>query len=614
MAAAFTVVFTALMIRRHDAFHTFALDLAKFDQAIWNTLHGGRFLFSTLQDQSILANHFSPYMALLAPLFLIWSDVRLLFLVQTAGLAVAGLLLYAIVRRQHSAVAPWFLLAFYLNPALHEVALVEFRRVTLAVPWLALAAWGLYARRRWPMVLGLGLALLCKENVALIVLMFGVHLLLFQRDWWWGAPLVIVGLAWAVLITFGVVPAFEASTRGGLSVYPQMNYFCLEGDTYGEMLAYVLRNPLVLLGRVVDRVTVQTLWRVFLPLGLVLPFFAPGWLLIVVPSMAYMLMSCTDVRKMTGWYTASILPGLFAAVAVGLNRCPARLARWLVGGLLCATLAGFVLFSHAPLGARFEPVLYTITSHHRLAAQVVDAVPDGARVAAQDPYVPHLSHREHIYLYPWISIPEAEIDYILLDRHLNAYPLQPPGLDRAIDDLVADTRYVVEQEGDGIYLFHRGGVPLPAYSIDRVAGETMKLDCVEVAVQDGSGFYRTPEPGGLPASGPLAVEPGQQVRVSLYWEALADPNAERTVSVRVSDAAGALVAQHDNMPGQGKKPTSWWEEGWQIRDVYYLTLSPQARPGQGSLVVVVYDSYSGQVVLWDDGSAALRAAGVDVGF
>ena len=31
MAAAFTVLFTALMIRRHDAFHTFALDLAKFE-------------------------------------------------------------------------------------------------------------------------------------------------------------------------------------------------------------------------------------------------------------------------------------------------------------------------------------------------------------------------------------------------------------------------------------------------------------------------------------------------------------------------------------------------------------------------------------------------------
>jgi uncharacterized membrane protein len=617
MAVVFTIVFSALMIRRHDAFHTFALDLAKFDQAIWNTLLGsisgrGRFLFSTLQNQSILANHFSPYMALLSPLFLIWPNVRLLFLVQTAGLAVAGLLLYGIVRRDHPAVAPWFLLAFYLNPALHEVALVEFRRVTLAVPWLALAAWGLYVRRRWWMVLGLALALLCKEDIALIVLMFGVHVLLFQRDWRWGAPLVAVGLAWAIGVTFWVVPAFEVSSREGPAVYSQMNYFCLEGDTYGEMLAYVLRDPLVLLRRIVERVTLRTLWRVFLPVGLVLPLLAPDWLLIVVPSIAYMLMSCTDVRKMTGWYTASILPSLFAAVAVGLNRRPVRLARLLVAGLLCATLAGFVMFSHAPLGAKFEPALYRVTAHHRLAAQVVDGVPDGARVAAQDPYVPHLSHREHIYLYPWISIPESQIEYVVLDRHLNAYPLQPPGLNRVIDDLVADTRYVVEQEVDGIFLFHRGGVPLPAYPVGRVAGETMRLDRLEVAVQDESGFYRARGPRADGVQSPLALVPGQQVRVSLYWEALADVNAERTVSVRVSDVSGALAAQYDNMPGQGKKPTSWWREGWRIRDVYYMTVSPQAQRGPGNLNVVVYDSYGGETVLWDDGSAALHAVDVEV--
>jgi hypothetical protein len=114
------------------------------------------------------------------------------------------------------------------------------------------------------------------------------------------------------------------------------------------------------------------------------------------------------------------------------------------------------------------------------------------------------------------------------------------------------------------------------------------------------------------------LRPGQQVRVSLYWEALADPgpprsHAERTVSVRFADVSGALVAQHDNMPGQGKKPTSWWREGWRIRDVYYLTVSPQARSGRGGLDVLVYDTYSSEAIPWDDGSTILRAIEIDVG-
>jgi hypothetical protein len=209
-------------------------------------------------------------------------------------------------------------------------------------------------------------------------------------------------------------------------------------------------------------------------------------------------------------------------------------------------------------------------------------------------------------MYPWIAIGLDQVDYVMLDRKANPYPLSPSRRDRAIDDLVADTRFVVEMEVDGIYLFHRGGAPLPAYSLGQVADETMKLDRVEVAIRDEEGFYHAI------AQAPLALRPGQHVRVSLYWEALSDVDAERTVSIRFADASGALVAQRDSMPGQGKKPTSWWRKGWKIRDVYYLTLSPQARVGPGELDILVYDTYSSETVLWEDGSAVLRVVDVEM--
>jgi uncharacterized membrane protein len=605
LAVLFVAVFWGLAVRKHDAFHTHALDLAKFDQAIWNTLHG-RFLFSTLQNQSILGNHFSPFMALLSPLFTIWEDVRALFLAQTVGLAVAGLLLYKMVRVRHPAMAPWFALAFYLNPALHEVALVEFRRVTLAVPFLALASYALYVKKRWWMAVGLAFALLCKENVALIVLMVGVYLLLFERDWKWGTSLLVVGATWAVVVTLWVVPAFASPQASG-SLYSQLNYFGLAGDSYSEVAANLLRDPLAFVRRMLDREALRALWRVYLPMGLVLPFLAPDWLLIVLPSIATMLMSTAPgMHRLQDWYMASVLPGLFAAVAVALTRLSERRARWATAGLLCAAVVGYGLYSYAPLGARYDPSLYRVTAHHRLAAQAVHAIPPAARVAAQDPYVPHLSHREHIYLYPWISIGEENIDYFVLDRQLHPYPFQPHEMNSKIDDMVADTSHVIELEADGMYLFHNGGDPLPSFPVGRVADGSMRLDRVEVAVPDESGFYRPI------AQAPVTLKRGQEVRVSLYWEALAAPDAERTVSVRIVDGSSALAAQHDNLPGQGTKPTSWWKEGWKIRDVYYLTLSPQAQPGPGSLDVLVYDSYSLEVVQFDGGADTLNACDVVV--
>jgi hypothetical protein len=270
-------------------------------------------------------------------------------------------------------------------------------------------------------------------------------------------------------------------------------------------------------------------------------------------------------------------------------------------------IIGYMAFSHAPLGAKYERERYQVTEHHRLAVQAVNLIPGDAKVATQDPYVPHLSHREHIYLYPWIRIGLENIDYVLLDRYLHPYPLQPHEMQAKIDDMIADTAYVIEWEADGIFLFHRGGEPLPSFDVDAIAGESMRLDRVEVAAGDEDGIFHAV------AQEPVRLERGQKVRVSLYWEALAPPNAERTVSIRIADASGALAAIYDNLPGQGKKPTSWWQEGWKIRDVYYLTVSPEAQPGQGSLDVMVYDTISSETVPFQGGAEILRLCQVVIG-
>ena len=155
VAVAMAVLFAAALIwltfRQYATFHTRGPDVAIFDDAIWNTLQG-RLMFTSIKNRSILASHFSPYMVILSPLYLVWSDGRILYIVQVIGLAVAGLLLYKIVREKHPEIAPWFLLAYYLNPALHEIALLELRRVTLAVPYLALAMYALYVKKRRPMI------------------------------------------------------------------------------------------------------------------------------------------------------------------------------------------------------------------------------------------------------------------------------------------------------------------------------------------------------------------------------------------------------------------------------------------------------------------------------
>jgi len=196
----------------------------------------------------------------------------------------------------------------------------------------------------------------------------------------------------------------------------------------------------------------------------------------------------------------------------------------------------------------------------------------------------------------------------VLDRKLNPYPLQPHQMAQEIDNLVADTTYTIEFEADGIYVFHRRGAPLPALAVGQVAESAIRLDRIEIAVLDERGIYQ-------PATEvPIEVAQGAQVRLALYWEALQTPPGERTVSVRIAPTEGGqriaapLAAIHDSLPGGGNKPTSWWRPGWQIRDVHYVVVSPDARLGEASLDVVLYDSVTGDIVQFE-GQGDILAVG-----
>lgn len=599
LALLFTAVIFQVMVNKHNAFNTRTYDFARFDQAIWNVLNG-RFLYTTIDHRSILGNHFSPYMALLAPLFLLWPDERMLFLAQAASLAVAGLILYVMVRRRSATLAPWFLLAFYLNPALHDVAVFEFRRIALAVPFLALALYAIDLRKRWLMLFALIIALLCKEDVGLFVFGVGLFLLIFQRDWRWGGAMMLLGAVWAVGVSLWVIPAFrEPGTE-----YPQLFYFDYLGNSYGEILATLRRDPLLLPRQILSVERLMGLLRVFLPLGLFLPFLGADWLLIAGALLALLWLSGdSEMYQLEKWYTAPLLPIFFAAVAVGLDRLSPQWKRWGTVWLVAASVLGFIWVSPLPGGGRYEPSLYNVDEHAQLGLQMVAAVPSTASVATQPHYTPHLAHRQSIYHYPWIKIGVENIDYFLFDRHSSPYPLSQEELDGEINNMLADPTLAPVAEADGIYIFARDESLLgPQFPLTAVAEQSMQLQGFDVALQDEDGIYR------LLSAGPIVLQPGQNLRVDLYWQALAAPEGERTVSVRLADETGFLHGQHDGVPGLGSKPTSWWEPGWQIRDVHYLTVAPQSSSGPLLLELVLYDTFTQENIPFaDDQQRALLA-------
>jgi len=87
-----------------------------------------------------------------------------------------------------------------------------------------------------------------------------------------------------------------------------------------------------------------------------------------------------------------------------------------------------------------------------------------------------------------------------------------------------------------------------------------------------------------------AVQPGQTLRLTLYWQALTRMQEDHSIFVHLVTPEEVIVAQTDTHPGLGNYPTSTWPEGVVVQDVYPVAIPITAlAPSSLSIVVGAYD-------------------------
>ena len=103
--------------------------------------------------------------------------------------------------------------------------------------------------------------------------------------------------------------------------------------------------------------------------------------------------------------------------------------------------------------------------------------------------------------------------------------------------------------------------------------------------------------------------PGDDVALTLYWQAQASPVKSYTVFTHIVDAAGSVVAGWDNPPCRGVCPTSTWRPGEVLRDEYTIPLPASLPPGVYTLQTGLYDPTTGErLQLLNDGHYNANAA------
>ena len=566
---------------RHAAFSTDMFDFGYYTHVVWNTAHGLPFAnFIPDKSPNFLLDHFSLLMGVLAPLFWIAPDARMLQVVTAVGLGLAIFAAYLIVHERYPTLAPLVALALILNPLGHQVASMDYHEIMLSTPVLAFAAYAFYKRNDKLLIICLALALLVREDMGAFVACFGVLMILFRpgrRVLGLGA--VIAGLVWTVSITQGLIPALGAN-------YIHTNVFWAYqyGDDLGQIFLGMLKNPRGLVDNLVQAHAGQTLVRVLLPLG-GLPLIAAGEQLLWFPSLLLILMSTmSEIKTFTAWHAAPFVGLLWVTAAGVLARFSPRWAKIATGVLLVTAVIGYFTWSMYPGGSQYDASKYQITEHTRIGEQVMAQVPADVGVAAQSKLAVHLAARKYITLFPWMP-QNWKVDMIVLDEtDTNPYPLTADQLKKFVLEYEAKPAYKITLDQDGYYIFEPDAQQIAPLPQAWVFSDTLKLQNFALSQTDASQAFQSLE------AGDTALVPGRKLRVDLYWTSQMTMTANYAVSVRLVTDDGQVLAQDDSWPARGLLSTLQWPLGQEIRDVHYLTIPNQPLPATTHVQVKLYNT------------------------
>src|SRR5262245_5737755 len=167
--------FFRLPMLRHERFGTFGFDLGIYDQGVW-LLSQLRDPFVTVRGLDLFGHHMNPFLLVLAPFYRLGFGVQFLLLVQVLAQASGAVALFLlgrdVLRSRWCGVA--LAVALLLNPTYQWLMWEFFHPDAVAIGPLLFAYWAARERRWGWFTVAAVIALLCKEDVALAVVVLGL--------------------------------------------------------------------------------------------------------------------------------------------------------------------------------------------------------------------------------------------------------------------------------------------------------------------------------------------------------------------------------------------------------------------------------------------------------
>lgn len=439
VAAGLFPVYLILSVGRFRRMDWASWDLGIFEQAIRAYAH----LQEPVADlkgpgANILGDHFSPVIALVAPVYRVFPGPVTLLVVQAALFALSAVPVTRAAGRLLGRPRGVALgVAYGLSWGVQRAVEFDFHEIAFAVPMIAFALEAVLARR-WRAALLWGLPLvLVKEDLGFTLAALAVVVAWRARPTDRRAVRLALGVAagavvFAVLVFTVIVPAF--ATAG-----------------YGYWDKIDGAGPLAGLGT-----KLATLGWVLIPTAGLLALRSP-LLLVAAPTLGWRFLSGDDHYWSTDWhYSAVLMPVVTLALVDAVDTVRRGERPWLRAYALqlptAVLAAGLALAATSmPTAKLMEGRTYERPARVGAIERLLERIPDGASVEADTTPLTRLTSRCRVF---WIGGTRGVVpDWITIDN-ASKWAGEDPTVYAA--QLHPGERFTVVGEAEGVVLMRRG--------------------------------------------------------------------------------------------------------------------------------------------------------------
>lgn len=401
LAVIFFGVYTLISLLRYRKVENPSWDLAIFEQAVKGYAHFDAPIVDVrAPGMNQLGDHFSPILAVLAPVYRVFPSAVTLLLAQAFLFAISVIPVTRVAARVLGDTRGLAIgVAYGLSWGVQRAVEFDFHEIAFAVPIIAYTMEKLQLGRWRAAALWCLPLLLVKEDLALTVGAVGLFLLI-RRQWWLGGGLMVVGAAAMALTVYVLIPALNPN-----GVYEQ-GKSAGGGSLFGIFGGF----PQDL---VWPFVKVKTLLWVFGAVG----FLALRSPLAVVaaPTLVWRLLSDTPNHWGQDWhYNAVLMPIVFIALADGIKLARDSRSPWqrkYARELPTAVAAmAFALCAFLPASRLIEPDEYRTPPRLEPANAAVAQVAKGSTVETDLGLISQLPSRARVF---WIGATGGVVpDYV----------------------------------------------------------------------------------------------------------------------------------------------------------------------------------------------------------